>query len=104
MTHRHIDTTDIRTYIKIFLSMCDIFDTHTYEREISSLIWYAKPNFLSLMNIPDQIDQFGPVYLHWDGVRKHFLLLTLEKTIDCIYENLNYRQIPVYKSYSLLLP
>ena len=73
MTHRHIDTTDIRNYIKLFLSMCDIFDTHTYEREISSLIWYAKPNFLSLMNIPDQIDQFGPVYLHWDGVRERYI-------------------------------
>ena len=64
MTHRHIDTTDIRNNIKLFLSMCDIFVTHVYEQEISSLIWYAKPNFLSLMNIPDQIDQFGPVYLH----------------------------------------
>ena len=35
--------------------------------------WYPKSNFVSLLNLPDQARQFGPVYLHWDGLNGQYI-------------------------------
>ena len=35
--------------------------------------WYKKINFVSLLNLPNQIRLFGPVYLHWEGVKERYI-------------------------------
>ena len=73
MTHDYVCLDDISDHIKMFLSVCHIFETYTYTQQDQVPVWYSKGNFISLMNLPDQIKQFGPVYLHWEGVRERFI-------------------------------
>ena len=30
-------------------------------------IWITKSNYLSLLNLPDQMKEFGPLRLYWEG-------------------------------------
>ena len=30
-------------------------------------IWISKSNFMSLLNLPKQMKQFGPLRLYWEG-------------------------------------
>ena len=73
MTHDYVCLDDTSDHIKKFLSVCHIFETYTYTQQDQVPVWYSKGNFISLMNLPDQIKQFGPVYLHWEGVRERFI-------------------------------
>ncbi len=41
--------------------------------ENSYPFWYRKSNFVSLLNLSDQIKEYGPLYLHWEGVREKFI-------------------------------
>jgi len=78
MSDAIIDTDTIRDYIKLFLSVC-----HFYEDEIGfeenskgdkiNPFWYNKSNYVSLLNLPDQIKTYGPVRLHWEGVKEKFI-------------------------------
>ena len=72
MSNEYIYTSKITELIKFFLGTC-----HYYEKTVGSLqqdpIWYRKSNFFSLMNLPEQIDKFGPLRLHWEGLREKFI-------------------------------
>ena len=30
-------------------------------------IWISKSNYLSLLNLPEQMKEFGPLRLYWEG-------------------------------------
>ena len=72
MSKDEIETSKIRELIKFFLGTC-----HYYEKKIGYAqnypIWYRKSNFFSLMNLPDQIEKFGPLRLHWEGEQEKFI-------------------------------
>lgn len=78
MSDTNINTDEIGEYIKLFLGIC-----HFYEDEIGFEInskgdktnpfWYNKSNYVSLLNLPDQIKTYGPVRLHWEGVKEKFI-------------------------------
>ena len=57
-------------YIKCFLSACDLFEHVAYQMNGSNPIWHAKGNFLSLLNLPDQISHFGSLTNYWEGSRE----------------------------------
>ena len=78
MTDDYIDPENLEDYIKLFLSAC-----HGYEKAIgfpkdqnNALMnpnWYKKGNFVSLLNLPNQIKLYGPVRLHWEGVKERYI-------------------------------
>ena len=35
--------------------------------------WYSKSNFVSLLNLTKQIEIYGPVRLHWEGLKENFI-------------------------------
>ena len=65
---------EINEYTKLFLSSCDHFDTLFYEsnKETHKPFW-TTANFLSLLNLPTQIDQFGSLRLHWEGIYERYI-------------------------------
>ena len=103
----HIEQID--DYVKLFLSVCHFFEVKVGFEENIYPFCYRKGNFVSLLNLSTQIKEYGPVYLHWEGVRERFiqnvkpaltnmrtsvsyLVKKLEKihqdnTLEIIYEN-----------------
>ena len=78
MTNDPIPVETIDEYIKLFLGICHYFEGTigypTNNQGIkSSPFWYNKGNFVSLLNLPKQISIFGPVRLHWEGIRERFI-------------------------------
>ena len=53
--------------IKIFLTITHKFERNTFLMDGKKPIWLQKPNFISLLNLPDQIKKFGNIRLFWDG-------------------------------------
>ena len=60
---------EIGNYIKCFLQSVYQFDEYSdvLSRESSEPVWFKRGNFLSLLNLPDQIKQIGSVWLYWEG-------------------------------------
>ena len=58
------------TYVKVFLSACDVFENKAYVMNGDDALWYSKGNFLSLLNLPSQIARFGSLRLYWEGSRE----------------------------------
>ena len=57
-------------YIKMFLSCCDMFENITYNLNEQNPFWYKKGNFLSLLNLPSQVQKFGSLKNFWEGSRE----------------------------------
>ena len=53
--------------IKVFLSMVDIFDAAMHNNERKTKIWVRKSNFISLLNLPEQMRMYGPLRRYWEG-------------------------------------
>ena len=83
---------EIDDHIKLFLSCCHDFSL--FHRK--DLFWCSKSNFVSLLNLPDQIDYFGALRLHWEGDREHFVqtpkrhLKTMRRTETFLQSKLGY--------------
>ena len=78
MTKETIDVNIITNQIKLFLSV-----THYYEKAIGFPtntsngrllpVWYSRSNFVSLLNLPEQIAKYGPLRLYWEGHRERYI-------------------------------
>ncbi len=44
-----------------------------YSQENSKNYFWIKGNFASLMNLPSQVEKFGPLRCYWDGNNDHFV-------------------------------
>ena len=56
MTNAYVSVEEVDDYIKLFLSAVHNFERLTYVVDSNRpYIWYSKANFLSLLNLPDQI-------------------------------------------------
>ena len=67
---------EIDDYIKIFLSCCHIYYSVFYgsnESDSKKNPFWNNPNFLSLLNLPKQIHQFGSLRLHWEGIHERYI-------------------------------
>ena len=73
MSRKNISSLKINELVKIFLSTCENFDLEFRERNDNTPFWYKKSNFVSLLNLPDQIDEYGSVFLYWEGVRERYI-------------------------------
>ena len=72
MSPREFETKLIDANIKVFLSCCDRFVKLHYDSSVSPF-WATKGNFLSLLNLAEQISTFGSVRLYWEGTRERFI-------------------------------
>ncbi|EJK52081.1 hypothetical protein THAOC_28686 [Thalassiosira oceanica] len=59
-------------HIKVFLSCCHRFCQSYFDPSITEF-WMGKSNFISLLNLPEQIAKFGPLGLYWDGSFERFI-------------------------------
>ena len=59
-------------HIKIFLSCCHRFSRSYYDSTVYEF-WFGKSNFISLLNLPDQIAKFGPLRYYWDGTFERYI-------------------------------
>ena len=57
-------------YIKTFLSSFDLFENVAYLMEDADPMWFKRGNFLSLLNLPSQIKEFGGLRHYWEGSRE----------------------------------
>ena len=73
MQHDFNNSDQIDDYVKLFLSVCHYYENKIGFEEDREPFWYRKSNFVSLLNLNDQIKKYGPVYLHWEGVRERFI-------------------------------
>lgn len=95
MSKREIDPDIIDQHIKIFLSCCDRLSESHYGRH-DNVFWVEKGNFVSLLNLPDQIRQFGNLRLYWEGTRERYIqnvkkiLVSLRQTSSYIAKKLAY--------------
>ena len=58
MTRSEVTCDDITIYVKIFLRLVHDFEKLAFP-ENKQYLWANRENFLSLLNFPDQIRQFG---------------------------------------------
>ena len=72
MSKQNIEIDDISNNIKCFLSACDNFEYTAYiiDENRPNPIWFTKGNFLSLLNLPAQIEKFGNLRFYWEGSRE----------------------------------
>ena len=73
MTNIDVPLEEIKNYTKLFLSCCSIYYSVLYESSSNKNPFWNSPNFLSLLNLPEQIKQFGTMRLHWEGVHERFI-------------------------------
>ena len=68
MSPFEINMTTIDNYIKCFLQSVHHFEEYSnIFKPDAPFMWYSRGIFLSLLNLPDQIEQFGSIRLYWEG-------------------------------------
>ena len=74
MSPSNCDTTTIDNYIKCFLQSVHHFEQYSeiFDQK-NSFMWFDRGNFVSLLNLPDQIEQFGSVRLYWEGSCERYI-------------------------------
>ena len=73
MTRQSVLSNDIDNMIKIFLYSCNKFATSFGYGDDNVPFWYKKSNFVSLLNLPEQITTYGPIHLYWEGVKEQYI-------------------------------
>ena len=75
MTPYTSDPIAVNNYIKLLLQSVHYFETYSniFSTNPSSYIWFSRGNFLSLLNLPEQIKQFGSVRLYWEGTCERYI-------------------------------
>mmetsp|Transcript_32498 Transcript_32498/g.70382 ORF Transcript_32498/g.70382 Transcript_32498/m.70382 type:complete len:115 (+) Transcript_32498:2-346(+) len=72
MTSVYVSHIDIDEYIKLFLNSVHEFDDIPNPDTTKRVILDAS-NYLSLLNLPDQIMRHGPLHLYWEGNRERYI-------------------------------
>ena len=97
MTKKKLSFICLDVHIKIFLSCCHRFCQEYYDPSVTEF-WFSKADFLSLLNLPGQIEKYGPLGLYWDGVFEHFIqrpkkaLKTARKTTSSLLKKMTVLQ------------
>ena len=72
MSPRNVDGVVVDQHVKIFLSCCHHFAIGYYGRN-SGEFWVNKGNFVSMLNLGEQIENFGPICWYWEGTHGRFI-------------------------------
>ena len=94
MTPRNTSGDDIDLYVKLFLSSCDRYSKGYYDSN-NAPFWTGKGNFVSLLNLKDQINSFGSLRWYWEGTNERFIqpvkvvLVSLRKSIGYLKKKMH---------------
>ena len=90
---------ELNNYIKCFLQSVHLFEHHSHVFASSNnYIWYKRSNFLSLLNLPDQIELFRILRWYWEWSRERFIqfvklfMTNMRSTSSCLKIRLNHVQ------------
>ena len=72
MSPHQVSEDIILNYIKCFLQSVHHFEDYSNTGS-NNMSWFARSNFLSLLNLPDQIKQFGSLRWYWEGSRERHI-------------------------------
>ena len=75
MTKERVITMEIDIYVKVFLFLFRSFEEKVFHDTDGNFMWYNRPNFVSLLNLPNQIEQFGDLRLYWEGSNERLIQL-----------------------------
>jgi hypothetical protein len=81
MTRCHTSSQQQLQYIKLFLDCCHQFCKATHDESIIPF-WLSKGNYVTLLNLPEQIEKFGPLRDYWDGSRERYIHLIKKKLVN----------------------
>ena len=73
MTKNYVSPQEIDDYTKLFLSSMHYLELESGIRDATDFMWYARPNFLSILNLSEQIDQFGSIHDYWEGTHERYI-------------------------------
>lgn len=73
MTSQAVTIEELERHVKIFLSILDLCERLTFTESDNGMFWFKRSNFLCLLNLPNQIDTFGPIRKYWEGNRERFI-------------------------------
>ena len=72
MCKKEVSLEKIDVHIKIFLDCCHRFCGEYYGSTVTEF-WFSKINFVSLLNLTEQISKYGHIGLTWEGVFERFI-------------------------------
>ena len=72
MTPKDSSVKLIDVHVKLFVSCCDRF-VKSYQEKGTIPFWSTKGNYLSLLNIAEQVAEFGSLRWYWDGTRERYI-------------------------------
>ena len=72
MSPHQVSEDIIMNYIKCFLQSVHHFEDYSNTGS-NNMSWFARGNFLSLLNLPDQMKQFGSLRWYWEGSRERHI-------------------------------
>ena len=73
MTTQKVSILELDNHIKVFLSLLDLCERVTFINDEAGMFWFRRSNFLCLLNLPHQIDRFGPLRKYWEGSRERYI-------------------------------
>ncbi len=68
-------------YIKLFLDCCHQFCKATHD-DIITPFWLSKSNYVTLLNLQEQIERFGLLWDYWVGSWEHYIQLIKQKLVN----------------------
>ena len=74
MSRRHTSSQQQLQHIKLFLDCCHQFCKATHDDTITPF-WLSKGNYVTLLNLPEQIEQFGLLCDYCEGTRERYIHL-----------------------------
>jgi hypothetical protein len=72
LTRLVVSVEEIDDHIKVFLSAVSRFDD-LVNSDKTKRVLLDTANFLSLLHLPDQIRNYGPLHVYWEGNRERFI-------------------------------
>ena len=72
MTRQPVAHSTTNNLVKLFLSACSKFAKISLNSENINF-WYKKGNFISLLNLADQIQHYGPLRNYYEATRESFI-------------------------------
>ena len=78
----------IDAHVKVFLSCCNRF-VRSYQGKEKVPFWSTKGNYLSLLNLADQVEEFGSLRWYWDGTRERYIQ-TVKKDLVAMRRSTSY--------------
>jgi hypothetical protein len=90
MTPRDSSVGLIDAHVKLFLSCCNRF-AESYRGKDQVPFWSTKGNFLSLLNLAQQVEDYGSLRWYWDGTRERYIQ-TVKKELIAMRKSTSYFQ------------